>query len=446
MCGPLKRKGLLCKDCIDGFGVSLTSLGYQCSNCTSVWYGIPLYLIVQFLPATIFYLIILLSNIHLTSAPMTCFIVCIQLLMYDIIMNRRKPLESILPMIKHTKLFSIFLGFSSIWNSDYFNYVVPPFCFTMNLGLKHAIYFGYLSALYPFLLIFLTWIYVKLYDLNIISLRNVIPQYRCTVSGSRRRWNIRNGITNCFTSFFLLSFTKFLHQSFIVMWSPVIYRLRDKVVTKEHITNFDPTSRAHTNITHVCIGATILMVFNVIPVAILILYSLKCFRSCLSKCKLDSLALTAFVEKFNGCYKDGLDGGRDMRSFSGLYFVLVYVTVLHYYFHLDEFQIFYWPYLGFVFMVTAVLVGYFKPYKKTYMNILDTLLLVYMSVFYTLLARKFFFSEVVQFNIMLMIPVITFGLFVALKVIIKIFKHFRTQNRSLSNFDDQSQPLLPAGL
>ena len=28
--------------------------------------------------------------------------------------------------------------------------------------------------------------------------------------------------------------------------------------------------------------------------------------------------------------------------------------------------------LGFVFMVTAVLVGYLKPYKKTYMNILDT--------------------------------------------------------------------------
>ena len=44
MCGPLRRKDLLCKDCIDGFGVSLTSLGYQCFNCTSAWYGIPLYI------------------------------------------------------------------------------------------------------------------------------------------------------------------------------------------------------------------------------------------------------------------------------------------------------------------------------------------------------------------------------------------------------------------
>ena len=47
MCGPMNRKGLLCKDCIDGFGPSVTSLGYQCSNCTDTWYGIPLYLAVE---------------------------------------------------------------------------------------------------------------------------------------------------------------------------------------------------------------------------------------------------------------------------------------------------------------------------------------------------------------------------------------------------------------
>ena len=60
MCGPLNRKGLLCKECIYGFGVSVTSFGYRCSNCTNVWYGIPLYLVVEFLPPTLFYLMILL--------------------------------------------------------------------------------------------------------------------------------------------------------------------------------------------------------------------------------------------------------------------------------------------------------------------------------------------------------------------------------------------------
>ena len=77
MYGPLSRTGFLCKDCIDGFGVSYASLNYQCSNCTNVLYSIPLYLTIEFLPATIFYLIILVSNIHITSAPLTCLIMCV---------------------------------------------------------------------------------------------------------------------------------------------------------------------------------------------------------------------------------------------------------------------------------------------------------------------------------------------------------------------------------
>ena len=38
-----------------------------------------------------------------------------------------------------------------------------------------------------------------------------------------------------------------------------------------------------------------------------------------------SLSLTAFTEKFYGCYRDGLDGGRDMRSFASFYFLLRYI-------------------------------------------------------------------------------------------------------------------------
>ena len=74
MCGPMNRKGLLCKDCIDGFGPSVTSLGYKCSNCTDAWYGIPLYLAVELIPITLFYLIILFFKVHLASAPLVFFL------------------------------------------------------------------------------------------------------------------------------------------------------------------------------------------------------------------------------------------------------------------------------------------------------------------------------------------------------------------------------------
>ena len=32
--------------------------------------------------------------------------------------------------------------------------------------------------------------------------------------------------------------------------------------------------------------------------------------------------MNIFVEKVHNCYRNGLDGGRDLRSFSGLYFFL----------------------------------------------------------------------------------------------------------------------------
>ena len=41
MCGPLNRKGLVCSECADGFGFSITSLRYECVKCEDAWYRVP---------------------------------------------------------------------------------------------------------------------------------------------------------------------------------------------------------------------------------------------------------------------------------------------------------------------------------------------------------------------------------------------------------------------
>ena len=93
MCQPMNRKGFLCKDCIDSFGPSLTSVGFKCSNCTGMWYGVPLYLLLQFAPPTLFYLIILAFHIHLASAPMTCFIMYSQLRSVELLYDPQPPIK-----------------------------------------------------------------------------------------------------------------------------------------------------------------------------------------------------------------------------------------------------------------------------------------------------------------------------------------------------------------
>jgi hypothetical protein len=67
MCGPVNRKGRVCSECIDGFAPSviMISTGYvECANCTAAWYGIkPLYLFLEFVPITLFYLAVLVFQI-----------------------------------------------------------------------------------------------------------------------------------------------------------------------------------------------------------------------------------------------------------------------------------------------------------------------------------------------------------------------------------------------
>ena len=79
-CAPLNRDGLLCRDCIDGFGPSVVSTGYTCANCTGNNYGWMLYTLSEFVPATVFFFAVLTLRICITSAPMNCFVMFSQLL------------------------------------------------------------------------------------------------------------------------------------------------------------------------------------------------------------------------------------------------------------------------------------------------------------------------------------------------------------------------------
>ena len=119
MCGPLNREGFFCLDCIDGFGISLVAIGYTCSNCTNIWYGVLLYLTVELLPATIFYLFILLFDIHLTTAPITYFITLNQLFLFVTFKIKPALFDIIIPQIEHSKLFQVYLRLFGVWNLDF---------------------------------------------------------------------------------------------------------------------------------------------------------------------------------------------------------------------------------------------------------------------------------------------------------------------------------------
>ena len=89
-------------------------------------------------------------------------------------------------------------------------------------------------------------------------------------------------------------------------------------------------------------------------------------------------ALNIFVERFHSCYRDGLDGGRDMRSFAGFYFfvrLLTLVIAAAIEPSLKSYGIATWIAVAILFAASSVLIAIVQPYKERYMNVIDTLVL-----------------------------------------------------------------------
>ena len=63
-----------------------------------------------------------------------------------------------------------------------------------------------------------------------------------------------------------------------------------------------------------------LLTFTLMPMLLLFLYSCSCFQVCLNRTGCSSLH--AFVDVFQGHYKNGTNGTHDLRFFSGIYLLL----------------------------------------------------------------------------------------------------------------------------
>ena len=131
-------------------------------------------------------------------------------------------------------------------------------------------------------------------------------------------------------------------------------------------------------------------------------------------------------------YRNGLDGRRDMRSFSGLYFFLrmliFFVVFLSYliskhFMHVPKLHTYS---VGVVLLITTLAMALAKPYKKAYMNYLDVLLLSIFTVLcFTISLSSTWHTMQVVTKVQLVIPLILFIFFVILrwfKCLVRKFK------------------------
>ena len=232
ICGPLNRKGRVCSECKDGFGPAIVSFGFriQCSNCTdSGWYGILLYMFLEIVPVTIFYFVlILVFQINITSAPMTCYIMYSQLipLWWDLAFagEDQSVSRQMFILNRQSEFFrKLIFSLYDLWNLRFFYFLMPPICVSSKLKPLYFALLGYFSIFYPMFLILLTWVLIKLHDRNFKPLVWLWrPMHRCFIR-LRRGWNKTSDIVDVFSTFFLLSFSKVMYQLVLFFAYQTIY-------------------------------------------------------------------------------------------------------------------------------------------------------------------------------------------------------------------------------
>ena len=373
-CGGYNRKGTQCRQCIDGYGPAAYSDGVSCADCSKHKHLWILNLLFQLLMVTLMYIMLIPLQISAASSPYNIIIMYVQLSAITL------KLDGAL----HVKMFcligkrftNLLITILDIWNLDFFHLIIPPLCISTSFKAINTLLLDYIIAVHP--LIFSAFIYlcIELHDRNNRIIAFLSYPIRKCVSPA---WNPKRSILNTFTTFCLLSYSKFLFVSINLLLAVQLYSSHGKVDLK--VLFYDPTIRYfHSeHIPYVVLASLFLVIFISIPPLFLLLYYTKAFRKCLQLFKIRWDILNHIMDIFQGWCKDGTEGTRDYRFISGFYFFLriflvceLAVILLMDYNH----RAWFWeaPIPGVAHFMLGVFFFAAKPYKKEYMNHMDGLI------------------------------------------------------------------------
>ena len=219
----------------------------------------------------------------------------------------------------------------------------------------------YLVALYPLLLILVIYALVCLYDRNFRPLVLVWRPFGAIISCFRKQFNVQQSLIHAFASFFFLSYYSFSSASYSFFRHTYLYDVNSSRVSTTFY--WEGVNSTTNNIFYV------LTLLNFLPTVLMLVYPTRTFQKCLNCCGLRCLPLHIFMDAFQGCYKNGTDGTRDYRYFSGLYLVFRFLLVsgaLHIILSGSKNPVLFVVIFSFSFALC-------RPYKNNCFNVVDCL-------------------------------------------------------------------------
>ena len=380
-CAPYNRRGLFCGECLEGFGPSVYSFDLYCANCShmSTTAAISLYLVMELLPITVFYVTVLIFRPVLLTGPQLGYVVSCQAIINTlqylrfIYISLFQNLPPPLAVLGHISLL-----LSGIWNLEFFHFVTPPFCVSEKLRGIHVHMLGFSTALFPLLLVSITYAVVEFKT-----------WYKC-VPRFVTAYNLRHSIIHAFATFTMLSIFSTMCQTYAMLDSTSVIDIAGKV--KGKVLGLDPSIKIYSDehIPYLIVSLSLVFILAVCPGLLISIYPTRLYGKLSSQClsARKQLAIKIFVETVNCGFKDGLNGTRDYRMIPGIMILLplIYVilrSVLHpYIFEGTPVLV-----MGMIMILSAVLVSYLRPCKDLVTNMslsFNLLLLGVLSFLITL--------------------------------------------------------------
>ena len=400
MCKPYNRRGRLCEECMEGYGVSIAR-SMHCKKCKSTALEMLKYLSIQVLPSTVMFLAIMVFNIKLSKSPLNAFVlysqVVFSVIYYDTKLHKPARYYGFKGGFASTSIdiammvYGIFcLNFHYLFRFHKLSQV----CFRSPWKGVHILMLKYVEAFYPLVMLLVVYLCMYLHKKNFKPLvvagrlakgvvTRLCPQDSVGVNPSER---IANGLV----AFITLAHTKLLFISLNLLIPNQIDEINGTTSVHHQALYFDPTVKffGREHIPYVVVALVVLSLFVTLPILILTLTPLRpvtaCFRLVLRS---KWYAMHYFLEIFQGWFKTGEDGSFDFRLVAAVFpilkcllgaWVLLLTGLINRGRHVWLVPLMLFQGMGLFFAV-------FRPYRKKAMNIYDSLLLSLLGTIATIL-------------------------------------------------------------
>ena len=375
-CHTFNRRGRLCGQCRENFHIPTYSFDFKCMKCTSgVLSNVIWYVAVAFVPLTVFFLVIFLFRINVSSPQFNSMVAICQLI------TNPFHIRSLLFWTKGTQ-FSVFAKILTtvygIWNLDFFRTVIPPIC--LPLTTLQIIALDYIVAIYPLVLLLIFFALITAYERGFQVVVCILRPFHQFSARFRRQWHIKRSVIDGFASFVLLSYMKILYTSSALLIGTAVYDVHGH--WRGDFLYLDPSiaylSAGHLPYAICAVFFSIVVV--ILPVVLLLLYPMIWFQRCLNRLGMNSSTLRQFMQYFQGHYRDRTDGGRECRYYAVMYPSARMALFLAFSLTLNPLL---FPLIIFFLLAVALVLVFYQPYRHpyTHYNKIDLFFLFMISAY-----------------------------------------------------------------